>query len=280
MFVDRVTINVKGGDGGNGCLAFRREKYVPRGGPSGGDGGDGGSIILRAVQGVTNLAHLSSQRHWKADRGEHGQGSDCHGKSAEDLIIEVPAGTIVRDRDRGHLLRDLKQVGDWVAVAKGGQRRARQQILQVEHQPRPPTGRKRGVGRGAVDHPRTQGDRRRRPGRPAQRRQVDAPVEDLPRPSRDRRLPVHDQVPQPRHGLRRRPLVRRRRHPRPDRGRPRGARPRPRVPPPRRADPAAGPPGRRRRRSTARTRSPTTGRSARSWSCTARPSPPGPRCWS
>ena len=120
MFVDRVTINVRGGDGGNGCLAFRREKYVPRGGPSGGDGGSGGTIILKAVQGVTNLAHLSSQRHWKSDRGDHGQGSDCHGRGAEDLIIEVPAGTIVRDRDRGHLLRDLKAVGDWVAVAKGG----------------------------------------------------------------------------------------------------------------------------------------------------------------
>jgi len=97
MFVDRVTINVRGGDGGSG-----------------------GSIILRAVQGVTNLAHLSSQRHWKAERGEHGQGSDCHGRGADDLTIDVPAGTIVRDRDRGHLLRDLKRVGDWVAVAKGG----------------------------------------------------------------------------------------------------------------------------------------------------------------
>jgi GTP-binding protein len=120
MFVDRVTINVRGGDGGSGCLAFRREKYVPRGGPSGGDGGAGGSIILRAVQGVTNLAHLSSQRHWKSDRGEHGQGSDCHGRGAEDLVIEVPVGTIVRDRDRGHLLRDLKNLGDQVIVAKGG----------------------------------------------------------------------------------------------------------------------------------------------------------------
>ncbi len=120
MFVDRVTINVRGGDGGNGCLSFRREKYAPRGGPNGGDGGAGGSVILRAVQGVTNLAHLSSQRHWKADRGEHGLGSDCFGKGAEDTVIEVPAGTIVRDRDRGHLLRDLKEVGEWVAVAKGG----------------------------------------------------------------------------------------------------------------------------------------------------------------
>jgi GTP-binding protein len=120
MFVDRVTINVRGGDGGNGCLAFRREKYVPRGGPSGGDGGSGGSIILRAVQGVTNLAHLSSQRHWKSDRGEHGQGSDCHGRGAGDLVIDVPVGTIVRDRDRGHLLRDLRNLGDQVIVAKGG----------------------------------------------------------------------------------------------------------------------------------------------------------------
>ncbi len=120
MFVDRVTIFVKGGDGGNGCLAFRREKYVPRGGPSGGDGGSGGSVVLRAVQGVTNLAHLSSQRHWKANRGEHGQGSDCFGRGAGDLVIDVPAGTIIRDRDRGHLLRDLKAVEDRVVVAKGG----------------------------------------------------------------------------------------------------------------------------------------------------------------
>ena len=120
MFVDRVTINVRGGDGGNGCLAFRREKYVPRGGPSGGDGGNGGSIILKAAQGVTNLAHMSSQRHWKGERGDHGQGSDCHGRGAEDQVIEVPAGTIIRDRDRGHLLRDLKAVGDFVVVAKGG----------------------------------------------------------------------------------------------------------------------------------------------------------------
>src|SRR4030081_2327609 len=104
MFIDEVRILVKAGDGGNGCLAFRREKYVPRGGPSGGDGGNGGSIILKAAQGVTNLAPLSSQRHWKGERGEHGQGSDCHGRGAEDHVIEVPAGTIIRDRDRGHLL--------------------------------------------------------------------------------------------------------------------------------------------------------------------------------
>jgi len=120
MFVDRVTIYVKGGDGGNGCLSFRREKYAPRGGPNGGDGGRGGHVIVRAVDSYTNLAHLSSQRHWKAERGAHGQGSDCFGRNADDMVIDVPLGTIVRDRDRGHVLRDLKAVGDTVVVARGG----------------------------------------------------------------------------------------------------------------------------------------------------------------
>jgi GTP-binding protein len=120
MFVDRVAIFVRGGDGGNGCVSFRREKYAPKGGPNGGDGGAGGSVIVRAVEGLTNLAHLSQQRHWRADRGEHGQGSDCTGRGAEDLTIDVPPGTIIRDRDRGYVLRDLKQVGDHVVVARGG----------------------------------------------------------------------------------------------------------------------------------------------------------------
>jgi GTP-binding protein len=120
MFADRVTIYVRGGDGGNGCLSFRREKYVPKGGPNGGDGGDGGDVIIRAAEGLTNLAHLSHQRHWKGGRGEHGQGSNCFGKRGEPVIITVPPGTIVRDRDRGHVLRDMKADGDEVVVAKGG----------------------------------------------------------------------------------------------------------------------------------------------------------------
>src|SRR4051812_31918706 len=120
MFVDRVTLFVRGGDGGNGCVSFRREKYAPRGGPNGGDGGNGGNVIVHASEGVTNLAHLSHQRHWKAERGAHGQGSDCTGRSADDLIIAVPPGTILRDRDRGHLIRDLKRPGDSVIVARAG----------------------------------------------------------------------------------------------------------------------------------------------------------------
>jgi GTP-binding protein len=119
MFVDRVTIFVQGGAGGNGCLSFRREKYAPRGGPNGGDGGHGGSVIIRASQSHSNLAHLSHQRHWKAERGEHGQGSDCFGRGGDDLLIDVRPGTLVRDRDRGHLLRDLKPE-DQVVVARGG----------------------------------------------------------------------------------------------------------------------------------------------------------------
>src|SRR5262245_6298480 len=107
MFVDRVDIFVKGGDGGQGCLSFRREKYEPRGGPDGGDGGDGGSVILRADHDADSLAPLVNRKFWKATRGERGQPANCYGKSAEDLVVLVPPGTIVYDRERGHVLRDL-----------------------------------------------------------------------------------------------------------------------------------------------------------------------------
>jgi GTPase len=120
MFVDRVTLYVRGGDGGNGAVSFRREKYAPRGGPNGGDGGKGGDVIVCAEEGLTNLAHLSHQRHWRGERGEHGQGSDCTGGGGDNLVIAVPPGTIVRDRDRGHVLRDLRAAGESVVVARGG----------------------------------------------------------------------------------------------------------------------------------------------------------------
>ncbi len=120
MFVDRVTLFVQGGSGGDGCLSFRREKYAPRGGPNGGDGGKGGDVIVRAEEGLTNLAHLSQKRHWRAERGEHGEGSDRFGRGANDLIIAAAPGTLVRDRDRGNLLADLKNDGDQVIVARGG----------------------------------------------------------------------------------------------------------------------------------------------------------------
>ncbi len=120
MFVDRVEIYVKGGDGGRGMCSFRREKYVPKGGPDGGDGGDGGNVILRAVPGTDSLAEIVNRKHWRAVSGQPGGTSQCSGKSAPDLIIPVPPGTIVYDRTRGHVLRDLSGANQEVVVATGG----------------------------------------------------------------------------------------------------------------------------------------------------------------
>jgi GTP-binding protein len=120
MFVDRVNIQVTAGDGGRGCVSFRREKYVPRGGPDGGDGGDGGSVIFEAKAGVDSLAELASRKHWRAKGGNPGQGDDRHGKSADDLLLFVPPGTVVMDADNGLVLKDLARVGDRVIAARGG----------------------------------------------------------------------------------------------------------------------------------------------------------------
>lgn len=120
MFVDRVELFVQGGAGGDGCSSFRREKYVPRGGPDGGDGGNGGSVIIRTVSNLDNLAELSNRKFWKAEPGSRGGGNTRHGKSGEDLIIPVPAGTLILDRDRKNVLRDMTEVGQEVNVARGG----------------------------------------------------------------------------------------------------------------------------------------------------------------
>jgi GTP-binding protein len=120
MFVDRVIIYVKGGDGGPGCCSFRREKYVPRGGPDGGDGGDGGDVLIRAVAGTDSLAEIVNRKHWRAPKGGAGRGDKCHGRRGRELVIPVPPGTLIIDRDRGHVLRDLKEAGEQVNVAHGG----------------------------------------------------------------------------------------------------------------------------------------------------------------
>ncbi|MFO0930268.1 MAG: GTPase ObgE [Gemmataceae bacterium] len=119
-FVDRVVLFVKGGDGGSGCCSFRREKYVPKGGPDGGDGGDGGDVIVRAVAGCDSLADIVNRKFWRADGGGRGTTANCHGKKADDLVIVVPPGTIVYDRERGNVLRDLTRDGEQVVVAVGG----------------------------------------------------------------------------------------------------------------------------------------------------------------
>ncbi len=120
MFIDQATIRVKAGDGGNGCVAFRREKFVPKGGPSGGDGGSGGSVYIVASKRLNTLYHLQFQREWKAGRGQHGMGSNCSGQHGDDVVIELPVGSVVRDRAMGEIIADLTEDGQRVLVAKGG----------------------------------------------------------------------------------------------------------------------------------------------------------------
>ncbi len=120
MFVDEAKILVTGGDGGNGCLAFRREKYVPRGGPSGGDGGNGGDVYLEANPNDNTLLRYRYNREFHAERGRHGEGSDCHGRSGVDTILKVPVGTVIFDDDSGEQLCDLAEPGQRFLVARGG----------------------------------------------------------------------------------------------------------------------------------------------------------------
>ena len=120
MFVDRVQIKVEAGRGGDGCLSFRRERFIPRGGPDGGNGGQGGSVVIRATEGVDHLAVAAHRKHWRARAGSAGQGNNRHGRSAEDTVIEVPPGTVVRDAENNFVLKDLKQADDSVIAAKGG----------------------------------------------------------------------------------------------------------------------------------------------------------------
>jgi GTPase len=120
MFVDRVKIYVKGGDGGNGMVAFRREKYVPQGGPAGGDGGRGADVIFEVEEGLRTLMDFRYQRHFKATRGEHGMSKGQHGRGAKDMVVKVPPGTVVTDAETGAVIADLTEHGQRAVIAKGG----------------------------------------------------------------------------------------------------------------------------------------------------------------
>lgn len=120
MFYDRAKIYVKGGDGGNGIVAFRREKYVPEGGPCGGDGGRGGSVIMIADEGLRTLIDFKYKQHYKAARGQHGQGKGMHGKGAEDMVLRVPVGTVVKNAETEEVIADFVTHGQKVVVAPGG----------------------------------------------------------------------------------------------------------------------------------------------------------------
>ncbi|NEW04507.1 GTPase ObgE [Paenibacillus sp. SYP-B3998] len=120
MFVDKAKIFVKGGDGGDGLVAFRREKYVPEGGPAGGDGGNGGDVVFRVDEGLRTLMDFRYQKHFKADRGEKGRNKSQHGANAEDMIVRIPPGTTIVDDDTQEVIADLTRHGQEVVVAKGG----------------------------------------------------------------------------------------------------------------------------------------------------------------
>ncbi len=120
QFVDQVEITAKGGDGGDGIVAFRREKFIPRGGPAGGNGGTGGSVILEADSKLNTLVDLRYKKNYKAERGRNGGQNDRHGKNGEDLIMRVPVGTIVSDPETGRVLTDLAHEGQLCVAAKGG----------------------------------------------------------------------------------------------------------------------------------------------------------------
>ncbi len=135
MFIDEARIRIKAGDGGNGCMAFRREKFVPRGGPSGGDGGHGGDILMRASLSHNTLIHFRFNPEWKSERGSHGLGSNMSGHQGEDRVLEVPVGTVLYDDETGELIHDFASPGDQQVIARGGRGgRGNQHFANSVHQ--------------------------------------------------------------------------------------------------------------------------------------------------
>jgi GTP-binding protein len=135
MFIDEAKIRVKAGDGGNGCMAFRREKFVPRGGPSGGDGGRGGDVIMVSSQRHNTLIHFRYNPEHKAQRGEHGMGSNCTGLDGNSIILQVPVGTSLYDQETGELVHDFSEPDERVVIAKGGRGgRGNQHFATPTHQ--------------------------------------------------------------------------------------------------------------------------------------------------
>jgi GTP-binding protein len=135
MFIDEATIRIKAGDGGNGCMAFRREKFVPRGGPSGGDGGRGGDVIMESSERHNTLVHFRFNPEYKAERGRHGEGSNCTGRDGESVILKVPVGTIVYDNTTGEKLYDFSKPDEHIVVAQGGRGgRGNQHFATSTHQ--------------------------------------------------------------------------------------------------------------------------------------------------
>ncbi|HWX54427.1 MAG TPA: GTPase ObgE [Verrucomicrobiae bacterium] len=135
MFIDEAIIRIKAGNGGNGCMAFRREKFVPRGGPSGGDGGHGGDIVMESSERHNTLVHFRFNPEYKGERGRHGEGSNCTGRDGDSVVLKVPVGTIVYDHNTGEKLHDFSQPDERIVVAHGGRGgRGNQHFATSTHQ--------------------------------------------------------------------------------------------------------------------------------------------------
>src|SRR3954471_5776439 len=135
MFIDEARIRVQAGDGGNGCMAFRREKFVPRGGPSGGDGGRGGDVFMEASERHNTLVHFRFNPEHKAERGRHGEGSNCTGRDGESIVLKVPVGTILYDDVTGERIHDFSRPDERIVIAKGGRGgRGNQHFATPTHQ--------------------------------------------------------------------------------------------------------------------------------------------------
>ncbi|HZD50788.1 MAG TPA: GTPase ObgE [Silvibacterium sp.] len=135
MFIDEAKIRVKAGDGGNGCMAFRREKFVPRGGPSGGDGGRGGDVVMESTQRHNTLLYFRFNPEHKAERGEHGMGSNCTGREGKDVVLKVPVGTELYDAETGELVHDFSRPDERIVIAKAGRGgRGNQHFATSTHQ--------------------------------------------------------------------------------------------------------------------------------------------------
>ena len=246
MFHDRARIRVKAGRGGDGGLSFRREKFVPKGGPDGGDGGRGGDVVLVADADLRDLSAFRAKTVFDAKRGGNGRGTRKHGADGDDIVLAVPVGTQVTNADDGTLVADLRAGRGAVVVARGGGGGRGNSNFATPTRQTPRYRRDGAAGRGVRARAPPQADGRRRLRRAPERGQVVAAAPDLEREAEGRRLPVHDARADARDGRRpRRPAADRRRRARPDRGRERGRRARARVPRASRA--RAAPPARDRR---------------------------------
>src|SRR3984885_2135513 len=135
MFIDEARIRIKAGDGGNGCMAFRREKFVPKGGPSGGDGGHGGDILMSSSLSHNTLVHFRFNPEHKAERGGHGLGSNCSGQAGESTTLKVPVGTLLYDDQTGELIHDFARPNETIVIARGGRGgRGNQHFATSTHQ--------------------------------------------------------------------------------------------------------------------------------------------------